>query len=75
MQREKNKTLFNQAGKQSSSFDLSKPKPYLIMLEKNFFMQLKSTQYLLLPRFCQTLSCKLPSRTRPSIIKLGTNGN
>ena len=38
-----------------------------------FFMQLKSTQYLPLPRFCQKLSCKLPSRTRPSIIKLGTN--
>ena len=37
-----------------------------------FAMQLKSTQYLPLPRFCQ-LSCKLPSRTRPSIIKLGTN--
>ena len=37
------------------------------------FMQLKSTQYLPLPRFCQKLSCKLPSRTRPSIIKLGTN--
>ena len=28
------------------------------------------TQYLPLPRFCQNLSCKLPSRTRPSIIKL-----
>ena len=40
---------------------------------KKFFMQLKSTQYLPLPRFCQKLSCKLPSRTRPSIIKLGTN--
>ena len=38
-----------------------------------FFMQLKSTQYLPLPRFCLKLSCKLPSRTRPSIIKLGTN--
>ena len=38
-----------------------------------FFMQIKSTQYLLLPRFCQKLSCKLHSRTRLSIIKLGTN--
>ena len=38
-----------------------------------FVMQLKSTQYLPLPQFCQKLSCKLPSRTRPSIIKLGTN--
>ena len=36
-------------------------------------MQFKSTQYLLLPRFCQKLSCKLPSRTKPSITKLGTN--
>ena len=38
-----------------------------------FVMQLKSTQYLPLRRFCQKLSCKLPSRTIPSIIKLGTN--
>ena len=40
---------------------------------KRFFMQLKSTQYLPLPRFCQKLSCKVPSRTRPIIIKLRTN--
>ena len=37
------------------------------------FMQLKSTQYLPLPQFCQKPSCELPSRTRPSIIKLKTN--
>ena len=57
---------------------------YLILTCKNlnlistgwntkFVMQLKSTQYLPLPRFCQKLSCKLSSRTRPSIIKLGTS--
>ena len=38
-----------------------------------FVMQFKSTQCLPLPRFCKKPSCKLPSRTRPSIIKLGTN--
>ena len=38
-----------------------------------FSMQINSTQCLQLPRFCQKLSCKLPFRTRPSIIKLGTN--
>ena len=53
--------LLNVTGK---NFDLSKPKYCLIRLEHKVRLQLKSTQ---------KLSCKLPSRTRASIIKLGTN--
>ena len=38
-----------------------------------FVMQFKQAQCLPLPRFCEKPSCKLPSRTWPSIMTLGTN--
>ena len=62
--------LFNVTGKILTCQNLN-----LILSGSNtkFFMQLKSTLYLQLPQSCQKLSCKFPSRTRPRIIKLGTN--